>query len=97
MGEFIEKARLGIDKCYSKGALTLLWKAVNDLQQRVDASGSFDFRSSFSLTEPNKDQEMAGTLNDETETAHMELLADLNFEEYDSVFDLEANDDFNDM
>lgn len=94
--EFTERTKLGIDTCYSKGALTLLWKAVNDLQQRVDASRSFDFSSTFGLAELNENREMVDTLTDDTETAYIEQLADLDLEDYDDVFDIDANDVFYD-
>ena len=95
--EFTERTRLGIDTRYSTGALTLLWKAVSDLQQRIAASGNFNFSSIFGVPEPNENREMAGSLNDDTETAYMEQLAELDFEDYDDVFDMEANDVFNDI
>ena len=95
--EFTEKTRLNIDVRYNKGALTLLWKAVSKLQQRLDASELFAFNSNFGSAELNKNREMAVSVNDDTETAYIQQLADLDFEDYDDIFDLEANDVFNDL
>ncbi len=90
--EFTEKTILNMDLRYSKGALTLLWKAVSKLQQRLDASENFDFNSNFGSAELNENCEVDVCVDD-TETAYIQQLADLDFEDYDDVFDLEVNDE----
>ncbi len=95
--EFKEKTRLDMDVRYSKGALTLLWEAVSKLQQRLDASLRLDFNSSLSSAELNDNPEIAVPVNDDTETAYIQQLADMDFEDFNDTFYLEANDVFDDI